>query len=440
MRQKHKTIVNNKVSKSKKCAQARVKSAKKDDTHHIVEDYEILDGAAKIIRTTKSGKFWSMSCWLREEGKCYRKSLRTKNKEEAMELAREQYFQLKANVRAGIKIYSITAKELVEKFVEHKEDEAKSGIISEGRATAIRISLNKWFISFVGTNTKLDKISRHDFENYYIWRRQKAENVRNATLINERALISSLFKFGIQRGFLRAEQTAIFPRLNVKKSQVERRDALEVEEWEKMYRSFRRWVSKAESKKEEEQRKFIRDFIILSINAGLRFGEMRKLTWRMIKIYKSKTQKNKRGEAEFHAEISVPEDTKTGARTATALRGDIFERIRGYSKHKKANDWIFVDNETGGQIHKKVYYKQWQKLLKECGLQESGKSLSYYSLRHSYITYRLINGVNAFFLAKNVGTSVRMIENHYEHIKSEAMKYELTKKMRQDEAGRLLAD
>ena len=159
-----------------------------------------------------------------------------------------------------------------------------------------------------------------------------------------------------------------------------------------------------------------------------------------MKIYKSKTQKNKKGQLETHVEISVPEDTKTGARTVTALRGDIFERIKGYSKHTKGDDWIFVDNDSGEQIHKKVYYKQWDSLLKECGLKNTGKTLTYYSLRHSYITYRLINGVNAFFLAKNSGTSIKMIESHYEHIKSEAMKYELTKRMKQDEVGQILLD
>ena len=114
--------------------------------------------------------------------------------------------------------------------------------------------------------------------------------------------------------------------------------------------------------------------------------------------------------------------------------------VRFRAKHTKGDDWIFVDNDSGEQIHKKVYYKQWDSLLKECGLKNTGKTLTYYSLRHSYITYRLINGVNAFFLAKNSGTSIKMIESHYEHIKSEAMKYELTKRMKQDEVGQILLD
>lgn len=428
------------VLKTRKSSKKAVVSSKNKNAHSIVEDYKLLDGAVSILRTTKSGNFWQMSCWLREEGKCFRKSLRTKDKEQAVQLAREEYFKIQGNIRAGNKIYSSTTRELVDEFVKHKADEAKSGLITEGRVITIRISLNRWFLKFIGENKKLDKISRHDFESYFVWRRQQASDVRNATLINERALISSLFKYGIAHGHLRAEQTLIFPRLNIKKAQVERRDELDKEDWAKMYYSFRRWISKSEHAKEKEQRKFIRDFIVLSANTGLRFGEMRKLKWKMVKIYKSKTVKNKAGEFETHVQISVPQDTKTGARTVIGKRGDVFERIKSYSKYTKADDWVFADNDDGEQIHKKVYYKQWNLLMKECGLVDSNKKLSFYSLRHTYITFRLLSHTDVFMLSKNVGAGIRMIQNHYEHIKSDAMKHELTKKAKDDEAMKILID
>ena len=115
---------------------------------------------------------------------------------------------------------------------------------------------------------------------------------------------------------------------------------------------------------------------------------------------------------EFHVEISVPQDTKTGARTVIGRRGDIFERIKGYSKHKKADDWIFADNETGEQLGKKAYYKHWHNLLKNCGLSETGKTLTYYSLRHTYITFRLLAGTDVFMLSENCGNSVKVIQDH----------------------------
>lgn len=206
-------IVNNQGQKASISSKERAKPGKSKDPHKIAERYEVLDGAVTVIRTTKSGQFWSMSCWLKDENKCYRRSLRTKNLEEAKELARDQYFKLQGDIRAGNRIFSKTAQELVDEFVKHKTAEANSGLITHGRVTTIRISLNKWFLNYIGHNKKLNTISREAFNEYYVWRRSKASDVRNATLINERALISSLYKFGISRGFLRHDQMANFPRL-----------------------------------------------------------------------------------------------------------------------------------------------------------------------------------------------------------------------------------
>jgi integrase len=50
-----------------------------------------------------------------------------------------------------------------------------------------------------------------------------------------------------------------------------------------------------------------------------------------------------------------------------------------------------------------------------------------YSLRHTYATFRLLEGVNHYVLARNMGTSVKMLEQHYGHTSNRAMADELTK-------------
>ena len=41
---------------------------------------------------------------------------------------------------------------------------------------------------------------------------------------------------------------------------------------------------------------------------------------------------------------------------------------------------------------------------------------STYSFRHTYATFRLSEGVDVYFLAQQMGTSVKMIEDHYGHV------------------------
>ena len=54
-------------------------------------------------------------------------------------------------------------------------------------------------------------------------------------------------------------------------------------------------------------------------------------------------------------------------------------------------------------------------LLEAVGLEKDthGDNRTIYSLRHTYATLRLQNGTNLYWLKKNTGTSVAMIERHY---------------------------
>ena len=59
-----------------------------------------------------------------------------------------------------------------------------------------------------------------------------------------------------------------------------------------------------------------------------------------------------------------------------------------------------------------------ESLLTEAGLlySSSGSRRSTYCFRHTYATFRLMEGVDIYFLSKQMGTSVKMIEDYYGHI------------------------
>jgi integrase len=68
-------------------------------------------------------------------------------------------------------------------------------------------------------------------------------------------------------------------------------------------------------------------------------------------------------------------------------------------------------------------------LLDAAGVTEDshGDRRSIYSLRHTYATFRIQEGVNHYILAKNMGTSVEMLEKHYGHTTNVTSAAELTK-------------
>jgi len=91
------------------------------------------------------------------------------------------------------------------------------------------------------------------------------------------------------------------------------------------------------------------------------------------------------------------------------------DRIREISK-QQPDDYVFCTED--GQMSRTLYYSLVERLLIDSGLQKSssGSRRSTYCFRHTYATFRLTEGVDVYFLAKQMGTSVKMIEDHYGHI------------------------
>jgi integrase len=95
------------------------------------------------------------------------------------------------------------------------------------------------------------------------------------------------------------------------------------------------------------------------------------------------------------------------------------------------------------------FKKMFNGLLTENNLKldRNGKARTAYSLRHSYICFRLLEGADIYQVAKNCRTSVEMIEKHYAaHLKDmiDTSLVNVRKKMQRrqdqtskdDEAGR----
>ena len=75
------------------------------------------------------------------------------------------------------------------------------------------------------------------------------------------------------------------------------------------------------------------------------------------------------------------------------------------------------------------FKKGFETVLKEAGIEHDryGEKRTIYSLRHTYATFQLQDGVNHYALARNMGTSVKMLEQFYGHVANRAMASELTK-------------
>jgi integrase len=383
------------------------------------EEIDICDGEVRIYRDKKATQIWQLSIWVRGEGKYFRKSLRTKDLEIAKTKAKSIFYKMMGQVEIGRKIFSISAHELTEKYLTYQQQRADGGDISPARMTTFRQHF-KHFLDFVGADTKLDTIENKKYRDYYLYRRRKKPDVKNTTLINERSTLTHMYKWGLEEGHISQSQLPVWAEI---RKIVTYRKAFQREEYRVLYTYIRNWTKNIVDERELYNRELIRDFILVLANTGMRFGEARFIKWNYVELKSAVTSED--GRTTYpNVHIHIPKEISKVKkdRTAIGMRGDIFQRIKTYSKHTHQQDYVFADVDTGEPIGKKILYRLWNIIRKESGIGDFVEDYSYYSLRHTFATYRLQFGnIDVFTLAKIMGVSVKYIEAHYGQIQTEKM-------------------
>ena len=408
------------------------KTKKKKKGFYRIDEFELNDGDILVYRTNRTGLFWTMRCWISNEKRYYEKSLRTKDRESAIKNAKEEYADIQYLIKSGRNVFDKSLRELTDMYLEEQKDRIRIGHqevgrgstgITKGRFVTKDGQLNNHLMGFMesvaqGENTKLSKIKGDWFKRKYTqYRRKKSKTVEDITLINERTEINALFKFAVKKQLMQFHQLPDFEEM---KKESKSRPHLTRGQWKEVYTYIRTWNKYAKESlkptggytlaEEINKRDFVRLFILILCNTGLGVGELRYLKWRDVSLI---TENDGSTTSEIDVQIG-----KTGRRLGViGRRGEYFKQVKKLSEFKSGDDWVFVDNTDGNQIGKKTLYRLWNEIIDNTSLKESSKKYSYYCLRHTYCTYRLQSGTDIYRLSKNMGTSVKHIEDTYSHIK-----------------------
>ena len=84
------------------------------------------------------GEYWQMRMWLTKEKKYARFSLKTRNRETAIDKAKKYYHELMAQQLAGKTYFSKTAKQGVEEYLNQRTKDMEAGLIVKGRLGTIK--------------------------------------------------------------------------------------------------------------------------------------------------------------------------------------------------------------------------------------------------------------------------------------------------------------
>jgi integrase len=172
-------------------------------------------------------------------------------------------------------------------------------------------------------------------------------------------------------------------------------------------------------------------YVLVLANTGLRVGELRGLRWSDLRTVG--TNDGSRLVAEVRGKTGVREVVfQDGAEDYIKRIYDL--RVEELGKTPPNEEVIFC-HKDGKPIQ--TFKTAFNSLLRFAGIpvERNGGSRTIYSLRHFYATLRLSHDTSPFLLAKQMGTSVEMLEKFYGQTVSSELAAQITKSTRGKGSG-----
>ena len=333
--------------------------SRKSQAKHFQNNIPIMDGDAFVYTIPQSNGIWYFRMWVKEEGKQYRKSLATRDLDEALDLGRKLYADVVGKTASGRKFFGQGFKRTCQDWLEDQQVRVDTGLITEGRYKTIKTQVNRHIVPYVekrhSKQAKIGSLGWNSFYDYAQYRRKRNPVVQEVTIRNEHATIGSLVKWCFRRGLLNFEKCD-FEEIKIREPI--RRDTFTLDEYEKLLRFLCKWVKEEPDYRTPssnmmplKKKKFFRDMILLAANSALRVGEMRQLKWGMVKIIKRGGHKY----ANFKLPAEICKNRKS--RAFPSRGGEYLERLKRYSNWTGSDDYVICNNDDGKQISKTELYR-----------------------------------------------------------------------------------
>jgi len=364
------------------------------------EDHLLMGGKLHVYRRENSSK-WQCSTFL--EGRNWRTSTKEDSLARAKEIAEDWYLTLRGKSRAGQLKVGKTFEEAAERFVDEFE------VLTQGQrhpryVEAHKKRLKNYLKPFFGEKI-VTEINPGMVQDYRIHRMKNGRNGKppsRSTLHQEIVCIRQVLKTAQRHGWM-PYLPDISPPYKTS-GKVTHRAWFSPEEYKRLYQATR---ERAKNPKRERWRvvsENLHDYVLFMVNTGLRPDESLRIEYRDVAIVTDEAT----GERILEIEVRG----KRGIGFCKSMPGAVvpFQRL------KKRNA-----GEPTHHLFPSTQHELFNTILGELDLKvdRDGQRRTAYSLRHTYICLRLMEGADIYQIAKNCRTSVEMIETYYaSHIKN----------------------
>lgn len=384
----------------------------------------ISDGDVKLYKRPRS-KVWQTTFVVDRHQ--VRVSTKQKNLAEATKAAKALFDEYKFRARYDLPVVTKRFADVAQLAKAEMKKKLEAGT---GKKSFVdyEIVIDRYLVPFFGqlAITSIDYSKLREFD---AWRaEQMGREPKASTLNTHNAAMNRVFDEAVERGFLTKSRV---PALANKKRDSERRPDFSLADYRKLIRCFPAWIAKGRKGKSMDMRLLLRDYVLVLANTGMREGtEAENLRWKHVHQF----VENGRS----YLEMSV--DGKTGRRDIICRANTVRYLQRIHQRCSDINGMTF-DQLLKAKLDKPVFRladgtvtknlrQTFKAYLTEIGLLKCPKTDQnrvLYSLRHTYATFALTrDGIAIHELAKQMGTSIKMIEDHYSHLTPRLVKDALT--------------
>lgn len=408
--------------------------AKVESTH------EVLPRKLIVYRRSRSGAW---QCRFKVDGIWQRASTKKIDLEDAKEAAHRLLIAAEVRKQQNLPVVTRRFRDVANLAIERMEQELKSGKGKVSFNDYIRV-IREYLIPILGkrhiTSIDVSVLDELDAQRIVLMSKEPTRS----TLLTHNSALNRVFDEAQMRGFLTESNR---PKLESKGKDSQRRAAFTLEEIKAMISKFDAWVERGRGDVSKESRTIMRDYVLMLLDTGARPGrELLELQWNKIienkvaPLIEEGEKRDQDGEVmasvDLQRSVTITVTGKTGTRDIVGMRRSV-EVLReiGKRNYPKADQPLltplknlakpsskeYVFRRKDGSDPSSSFQKMFENFLREHNLLEdprTGQDRVFYSLRHTYATFALtIDKVPIHTLAKQMGTSVLMIEKHYSHLK-----------------------
>ena len=363
-----------------------------------------------------------------DSGKWERFSTGKTDIEEARERALELFYEVKYKAEHNepliTRSFSSVAKAIIKQLEDTKGTDAWKSVYK----SYIEV-INNYQIPFF-KGTKLDNVKK-SYSGYLSYVAEQMGSAPKASTINtHHAALKLILNNAVENGYV---SHAGLPVLKNEGAESERRASFEISEYRSMIQKLRRWSEQpTHRQRDKETRELLYDYVLMLAYTGIRAGEeANRITWQNLSFEKSSSgkelivisvlkKKGRKGTQSWRKVVVRNNDISNARKVLERLKNrvDALREMKLDTLIKSNNTHPLFSLSDGSTVAR--IDGTFKKFLKEADLLESteGKERTLYSLRHFYATQALSgsNPISVTLLAKQLGTSIKMIEKHYSHL------------------------